>query len=73
MTHAQEEMATDDISEPDVRYVLRSGRVTRSELHPDGLRYRVQGRNVDGIKMTFIVLFSTQPKRLEIRTGWVNQ
>ena len=71
LTHAQEEMFADGITEPDVRYVLKSCKVTRAELHVDGFRYRCEGKNIDGIKMSFIVLFSTEPKKLDIRTGWV--
>lgn len=70
LTHAQEEMEDDSITEPDVRFVLKGCKVTRAELHTDGFRYRCEGRNIDGIKMTFIVLFSTEPKKLHIRTGW---
>jgi hypothetical protein len=72
MTHAQEEMANDGITEPDVRCVLRGCSITRAEFHADGLRYRCEGRNIDSIRMAFIVLFCTKPKLLHIRTGWVN-
>src|SRR5258706_14984331 len=72
LTHAQEEMERDGIVEPDVRYVLKGCKITFAEFRLDGWRYTVQGRNIDGIAMTFIVLYSMEPKRLEIRTGWSN-
>lgn len=73
LTHAQEEMAHDEISEPDIRYALRNCFVIGLEIHPNGeWRYTCIGKNVDAISITCIVLYSLDPKRIEIRTVWVS-
>lgn len=74
-THALEEMRNDDIGFGDVVYVLKNCRVVRSQYVQrfDEMRYRAIGKNVDGIKMAFIVTVWEKEKVIEIVTGWVDR
>ncbi len=70
-THALEEMRNDGIEFSDVVYVLKKCRVVRSQnvAKFKEVRHRVVGRNVDGIKMVFIV--TLRERAIEIVTAWV--
>ena len=74
-THATDAMKDDGIDFPDLLYVLRNGVVVRSEVVEkyDELRYRVVGRNVDGVRMTFIVTIRESTNTIEVVTAWMNR
>jgi hypothetical protein len=71
-THALKEMDKDGIDHADALYVLKRGRVTSCEFDTHYLewRYRVQGRNVDGKKMVFVVCVSESEGKIKIVTAW---
>jgi hypothetical protein len=72
-THALDEMRKDDIDHSDLVYVMSRCAVVRSEPSRFGeIRYRAVGRNVDGVKMTFIVTIWEKMKKIEVVTAWSN-
>jgi len=73
-THARDEMKADGIDFADLVYVLKHCNVIRSQYLPKygETRYRAVGKNVDGIRMTFIVTLRGA-KNIEIVTAWVNR
>ena len=68
-------MENDGIEMVDVPYVLKKCRVTGADWNAKfgEWRYRVEGRNVDGVAMVFVVTITEEPKGLEIVTAWRKQ
>lgn len=73
MTHAEEEAEDDDFDITDAHYVLKSCKISGGDFSYDGWRYRALGKNVDGILLTFVVIFSREPKKIHVRTCWANR
>jgi hypothetical protein len=69
MPHALEEMAADEIIQADVHHVLINGQVTLVEQKRDEL-WRVEGRNVDGRRITVIAAVYEQEIRIKVVTVW---
>lgn len=69
--HSLDEMAKDGIDLVDAYFVIKAGRVSDMRLEKGEWRYTVEGKNVDGIKMAFPIVFSTEQKLIEIVTAFL--
>ena len=69
-THSLSEMDKDDIDFEDLLYTLKTGFVTSiTDVHGE-LRHRVEGKNIDGRELVFVVNLFDEREEIEIVTAW---
>lgn len=69
-THSLTEMDKDDIDFDDLLHTLRTGDVTSITDVEGELRHQVEGKNIDGRELVFVVNLFDEREEIEIVTAW---
>ena len=69
-THSLTEMDKDDIDFEDLLYTLKTGSVTSTTDVDGELRHQVEGKNIDGRELVFVVNLFDEREEIEIVTAW---